>query len=193
MAKVIVIEHLTLDGVMQAPAKPDEDTRDGFDYGGWAMANSDPAMQQVMGARMGASWSLLAGRVTYENFAKVWPNAPQPNPFTEILNRVEKFVVSSTLREPLPWQNSFLLRGEGAAAVADLKQRHDKTLIIFGSGVLVHTLMLKDLIDEYVLQIHPLVLGKGHRFFDEAPATKLDLIDSVTTSTGVVIATYQRL
>lgn len=193
MTKIVVIEHVTLDGVMQAPAKPDEDTRDGFDYGGWAMANSDPAMQQVMGARMGASWSLLAGRVTYENFAKVWPNAPQPNPFTEILNRVEKFVVSSTLREPLPWANSILLKGEGAAAVANLKQKHDKTLIIFGSGVLVHSLMLKDLVDEYVLQIHPLVLGKGHRLFDKAPATKLNLIDSVTTSTGVVIATYQRL
>lgn len=193
MTKIVVIEHVTLDGVMQAPAKPDEDTRDGFDYGGWAMANSDPAMQQVMGARMGASWSLLAGRVTYENFAKVWPNAPQPNPFTEILNRVEKFVVSSTLREPLPWANSILLKGEGAAAVANLKQKHDKTLIIFGSGVLVHSLMLKDLIDEYVLQIHPMVLGKGHRLFDKAPATKLNLVDSVTTSTGVVIATYQRL
>lgn len=193
MTKIVVIEHVTLDGVMQAPAKPDEDTRDGFDYGGWAMANSDPAMQQVMGARMGASWSLLAGRVTYENFAKVWPNAPQPNPFTEILNRVEKFVVSSTLREPLPWANSILLKGEGAAAVANLKQKHDKTLIIFGSGVLVHSLMLKDLVDEYVLQIHPLVLGKGHRLFGEAPATKLNLVDSVTTSTGVVIATYQRL
>jgi dihydrofolate reductase len=193
MAKIIVIEHVTLDGVMQAPAKPDEDPRDGFDYGGWAMANSDPMMQQVLGTRIGTSWSLLAGRFTYEHFAKVWPNAPRPNPFTDALNRVEKFVVSSTLREPLPWENSILLRGEGASAIADLKQKHDKTLIIFGSGVLVHSLMLKDLVDEYVLQIHPLVLGKGRRLFLEAPATKLNLIDSVTTSTGVIIATYQRL
>jgi dihydrofolate reductase len=191
MSKVVAIEHLTLDGVMQGPARPDEDTRDGFEYGGWA-ARNDPAMMEVLGARMGSSWSLLVGRTTYEDFAKVWPNQPRPNPFTEALNKVEKFVASTTLAEPLPWQNSTLLKGDADDAVAKLKKEHDKTLVIFGSGVLVQSLMRRDLIDEYVLQIHPLVLGKGRRLFpDGSPLTTFSLVDSVSTGTGVIIATYR--
>jgi dihydrofolate reductase len=192
MSKVVVIEHLTLDGVMQGPARPDEDPRDGFEYGGWAAATNDPAMQKVIGARMGSSWSLLVGRTTYEDFAKVWSNQSQPNPFTEALDKVEKFVASTTLSEPLPWQNSTLLKGDAADAVVKLKKDHDKTLVIFGSGVLVRSLMRRDLIDEYVLQIHPLVLGKGRRLFpDGSPLTKLSLVDSMTTGSGVIITTYQ--
>jgi dihydrofolate reductase len=192
MSKVVVIEHLTLDGVMQGPARPDEDRRDGFEYGGWAAAGNDPAMQKVIGTRMGSSWSLLVGCTTYEDLASFWPNQPQPNPFTEVLNNVEKFVASTTLTEPLPWQNSTLLKGDAADAVARLKEEHDKTLVIFGSGALIQSLMRRDLIDEYVLQIHPLVLGKGRRLFpDGSPLTKLSLIDSVTASTGVIIATYR--
>jgi dihydrofolate reductase len=190
MSKVVAIEHVTLDGVMQAPARPDEDTRNGFEYGGWARTGNDPAMMNVLGARMGASWSLLAGRTTYEDFADVWPKRP-PNPFTDALNKVQKFVVSTTLTEPLPWQNSTLLKGDGADAVARLKKEHDKTLVIFGSGVLVHSLMRRKLIDEFVLQIHPIVLGKGRRlFYDGSSFTNLSLVDSVTMATGVVIATY---
>jgi dihydrofolate reductase len=190
MSKVVAIEHVTLDGVMQAPARPDEDTRNGFEYGGWARTGNDPAMMNVLGARMGASWSLLAGRTTYEDFADVWPKRP-PNPFTDALNKVQKFVVSTTLTEPLPWQNSTLLKGDGADAVARLKKEHDKTLVIFGSGVLVHSLMRRKLIDEFVLQIHPIVLGKGRRlFYDGSTFTNLSLVDSVTMATGVVIATY---
>jgi dihydrofolate reductase len=190
MSKVVTIEHVTLDGVMQAPARPDEDTRNGFEYGGWARTGNDPAMMNVLGARMGASWSLLAGRTTYEDFADVWPKRP-PNPFTDALNKVQKFVVSTTLTEPLPWQNSTLLKGDGADAVARLKKEHDKTLVIFGSGVLVHSLMRRKLIDEFVLQIHPIVLGKGRRlFYDGSTFTNLSLVDSVTMATGVVIATY---
>jgi dihydrofolate reductase len=151
-----------------------------------------PATMEVLGARMGASWSLLVGRTTYEDFAKVWPKQPKPNPFTEALNNVEKFVASTTLAEPLPWQNSTLLKGDAADAVAKLKKEHDKTLVIFGSGVLVQSLMRRDLIDEYVLQIHPLVLGKGRRLFsDGSPLTNFSLVDSVTTGTGVIIATYR--
>jgi dihydrofolate reductase len=191
MSKVVAIEHITLDGVMQGPARPDEDTRDSFEYGGWA-ARNDPAMMEVLGARMGSSWSLLVGRTTYEDFASFWPNQPQPNPFTEALNNVEKFVASTTLAEPLPWQNSTLLKGDAADAVAKLKKNHDKTLVIFGSGVLVQSLMRCDLIDEYVLQIHPLVLGKGRRLFpDGSPLTNFSLVDSVSTGTGVIIATYR--
>jgi dihydrofolate reductase len=192
MSKVVVIEHLTLDGVMQGPARPAEDHHGGFEYGGWGAAAYDPAMQKVIGVRMGSSWSLLVGRTTYEDFAKVWPNRPQPNPFTEALNNVEKFVASTTLTEPLPWQNSMLLKGDATDAVAKLKKDHDKTLVIFGSGVLVQSLMQRDLVDEYVLQIHPLVLGQGRRLFPNgSPLTKLSLLDSVTTGTGVIIATYR--
>ncbi len=192
MGKVVVIEHVTLDGVMQGPARPDEDRRGGFEYGGWAAARSDPAMQAVLGARMGRAWSLLVGRTTYEDFASVWPNRPRPNPMAEALDAVEKFVASTTLTEPLPWRNSTLLRGDAANAVAALKQEHAKTLVIFGSGALVQSLMRHNLIDEYVLQIHPLILGTGRRLFpDGSPLTNLHLVDSVTTATGVVISTYQ--
>ena len=190
MSKVVAIEHVTLDGVMQAPARPDEDTRDGFEYGGWGRAGNDPAMVNVIGARMGDSWSLLVGRTTYEDFADVWPKRA-PNPFTEALNNVQKVVASTTLTEPLPWQNSTLLKGDAADAVAKLKKEHDKTLVIFGSGVLVHSLMRRKLIDEFVLQIHPLVLGKGRRLFSDGSSfTNFSLVDSVTMATGVIIATY---
>jgi dihydrofolate reductase len=109
MGKVVAIEHLTLDGVMQAPGHPDEDLRDGFRHGGWAARRQDPAMQEAMGARMTDAWSLLAGRTTYERFADYWP-AQAPNPFTDALNRVQKYVTSTTLAEPLTWQNSTLPR-----------------------------------------------------------------------------------
>jgi dihydrofolate reductase len=196
MSKVVAIEHVTLDGVMQGPGRSDEDRRDGFEYGGWGAARSDPAMQQVMGAAMGPAWALLVGRITYEDFASFWPNQPQPNPFTEALNKVEKFVASTTLVEPLPWQNSTLLKGDAVDAVARLKQDHAETLVIFGSGLLVQSLMQSpgrpDLIDEYILQIHPLVLGKGRRLFpDGSPPRNLNLASSVTTGTGVIIATYR--
>ena len=192
MSKIIAIDHFTLDGVIQGPGSADEDPRDGFEFGGWAGGQTDPELQQAVGARMGSAWSLLAGRRTYEHFFKVWPSMPKPNPFTDVLNRVDKFVVSRSLSEPLPWENSHLLQGDGAEAVRSLKARHDKTLVIFGSGVLVQSLMKKNLIDEFVLQIHPIVLGKGHRLFAaEVPKTDFRLAASVVTKSGVIVATYQ--
>jgi dihydrofolate reductase len=121
MSKVVVIQHLTLDGVMQAPGHPDEDPREGFAHGGWAQAGNDPVMPEVMGARMGPSWSLLLGRVTYERFADFWPRQA-PNPFTEALSQARKYVASTTLAEPLAWENSELLKGDAAAAVATLRE-----------------------------------------------------------------------
>lgn len=193
MNKIIAIEHLTLDGVMQSPGRPDEDTRDGFEYGGWgSAAGNDPAMIEVQGARMGRSWSLLAGRTTYEDFAKVWSNPSDSNPFAEALTNVEKFVASTTLTEPLPWKNSTLLKGNVIDSIAKLKKEHEKNLVIFGSGELVQTLMRWKLVDEFVLMIHPLILGKGrHLFTDGIPNAHFNLINSVTTDTGVVIAVYQ--
>jgi dihydrofolate reductase len=192
LGKVIVIEHLTLDGVMQAPGHSDEDRRDGFEHGGWANQRQDPAMQEVMGARMSSAWSLLAGRTTYERFADYWPKQER-NPFTEALNRVQKYVASTTLSEPLPWQNSTILKGAVADAVAGLKKELDENLVVFGSGVLVRSLMPRGLVDELVLLIHPLVLGSGRRLFPVSGSSPspFELVDSATTGTGVIIATYR--
>jgi dihydrofolate reductase len=193
MGRVVAIEHLTLDGVMQGPGRPDEDRRDGFEFGGWAAAAHDPRLQKLVGEAMGNAWSLLLGRVTYEDLSSFWPKQPKPNPFTDALDNAEKFVASTTLTEPLAWQNSTLLKSDAAQAVAELKDAHGKTLVIFGSGVLVRSLMREDLLDEFVLQIHPLVLGTGRRLFaDGSPHAKLELADSLKTDTGVIVATYRR-
>ena len=192
MRRVVVINNVTLDGVMQAPGRPDEDTRGGFEHGGWAvMPNSDPVIGSAMGERMAQSGGLLLGRRTYEDLLSYWNT--QDSPFKEALNDAPKFVASRTLREPLPWPNSTLLEGNAADAVAVLKQEPGNDLQIMGSGELVQSLMARDLIDEYMLLVHPLVLGSGRRLFaDGGAVASLRLVgDASTTSTGVVIATYQ--
>jgi dihydrofolate reductase len=192
MRRVVVINNVTLDGVMQAPGRPDEDTRGGFEHGGWAvMPNSDPVIGSAMGERMAQSGGLLLGRRTYEDLLSYWNT--QDSPFKEALNDAPKYVASRTLREPLPWPNSTLLEGDAADAVAVLKQERGNDLQIMGSGELVQSLMARDLIDEYMLLVHPLVLGSGRRLFaDPGPVASLRLVDGAsTTSTGVVIATYQ--
>jgi dihydrofolate reductase len=190
MGKIIAIEHLTLDGVMQAPGHRDEDPRDGFRHGGWASRNQDPVMQEVMGARMSSAWSLLAGRTTYRGLEAYWPKQ-EPNPFTDALNRVEKYVVSTTLTEPLPWGNSTVLRGEGAVAL--LKEELAENLVVFGSGVLVRSLLQHNLVDELMLLTHPLVLGAGRRLFPGSGQhlSSFQLVESTTTGTGVIIAEYR--
>jgi dihydrofolate reductase len=191
MGDLVVIEHLTLDGVMQAPGRPDEDPRGGFEHGGWATPDNDEVMGRVMGAAMTRGGSLLLGRRTYQDFAGFWPNQ-QDNPYTEALSTTPKYVVSTTLREPLPWSNSILLTGDIAAAVATLKDQPGKDIVVLGSGELVQSLMRDALVDRYVLMIHPLVLGSGRRLFpDGSPFAKIRLVDSVTTARGVVIATYE--
>jgi dihydrofolate reductase len=192
MGKVIAIEHLSLDGVMQSPGHADEDPRDGFTYGGWASSRQHPLMQQKMGALMTANWSLLVGRTTYVRFADFWPKQA-PNPFTDALNEVRKYVASRTLPEPLAWQNSVLLKGDAADAVARLKNEVAENLVIFGSGVLVRSLMQRSVVDELLLLIHPLVLGAGRRLFTESGANLLDLqfVDSSVTPNGVILATYR--
>ena len=134
---------------------------------------------------------MLLGRRTYADFAGVWPRQ-HDNPFTEVLNRLQKYVASTTLSEPLPWVNSTLLKGDAADAVADLKENEpDQDLVVLGSGALIGSLRRHHLIDEFKLLIHPLVLGTGRRLFpDEGPVAALRLADSVSTTTGVVIATY---
>jgi len=190
MAKLTVINHLTLDGVMQGPGRPDEDTHDGFEHGGWATGNNDEVMGRALAERM-TGGPLLLGRRTYEDFHGFWPKQTD-SPFSAALDNVEKHVASTTLAEPLPWVNSTLLEGEVPEAVAKLKQRSDRDLAVLGSGELIRSLMPHDLIDEYLLLIHPLVLGTGRRLFPDGGHAlgALRLLDSVTTTTGVVITTY---
>lgn len=190
MAKVVVVNHVTLDGVMQAPARPDEDARDGFEHGGWAMARNDELMAAKIGERMTGARAFLFGRRTYEDFYEVWPKR-SGNPFTEALTNTTKYVTSRSLAEPLPWDNSILLSGDAAGQVAQLKRQRDGTLTIFGSGELIGALLTADLIDEYLLMIHPIVLGSGRRLFAAGIAAELELIDAVTTTAGVVIAAYR--
>jgi dihydrofolate reductase len=191
MSKVVVFTSVTLDGVMQAPGRPDEDRRGGFTHGGWAPPYNDPVMGQVMAKGMADSGPLLLGRRTYEDFYGFWPKQTD-NPITEVLDNTLKYVASTTLAEPLPWRNSRLLDGDAAEAVARLKQQPGKDLVVLGSGELVQSLRRRDLVDEYQLLIHPLVLGSGRRLFPDGGAfAALRLVDSVTTTTGVIIATYQ--
>jgi dihydrofolate reductase len=189
--RVIVFMSVTLDGVIQAPARPDEDVRGAFEHGGWAVPYADEVAGKMAGEGMARPGSLLLGRRTYEDFFAVWPHRTD-NPYTEVLNNRTKYVASRTLQEPLPWKNSTLLDGDAAEAVARLKKQPGGDLTVIGSGELVQSLMRGNLIDEYILLITPVVLGSGRRLFPEGgPSATLRLIDTKTTTTGVVIATYQ--
>jgi dihydrofolate reductase len=188
MRRVVVCTNLSLDGVMQAPARADEDPRYGFQHGGWATPYAAMAEAGQIFANADA---LLFGRRTYEDFYSVWPKRTE-SPFTPWLNGVSKYVLSRTLTEPLPWTNSILLKGEAATAVRALKANAGKDILVLGSGALVRSLIGAQVIDEFALLIHPLVLGSGTRLFGEASGlAKMSLVASRTTSNGVVIATYR--
>lgn len=192
MGRIVTFTSVTLDGVMQAPGRPDEDRRGGFEHGGWAAAYQDPVLAAEAGKGMAKGGALLFGRRTYEDFYSVWPSMPQPNPFTDVLNRTQKYVASRTLTEPLPWQNSTLLSGDVPGAVRGLRDQAGGDVTILGSGELVRSLMAHGLIDEYVLLIHPLVLGSGQRLFTgDGTLARLRLVEAKPTTKGVIIATYQ--
>jgi len=190
MTRITAVENITLDGVMQAPGHPEEDTRGGFAHGGWAVPYNDPVQAQVMGEGMAREGGLLFGRRTYESFRRAWAGRDD-NPFSPVLDARMKYVVSSTLEEPLAWQNSTLLTGDPATAVAELKATApEDDLVVLGSGELVRSLLRAGLIDTLQLLIHPLILGSGTRLFDGDGPHRLALTDPVTTTTGVVIGTY---
>lgn len=194
MSRVVVMNHVTLDGVMQGPGRPDEDTRDGFTHGGWGAISADDATGRAMGERMEAGGGLagwLFGRRTYEGLLGRW--APDPDsPFGPALLNTSKYVASRTLRDPLPWPNSTLLQGDAAEAVSHLKAQTTGVLGIMGSGALIETLLAHNLIDELLLMVHPLVLGSGRRLFPVGgPSARFQLVNATTSGTGVVIAIYQ--
>jgi dihydrofolate reductase len=151
----------------------------------------DAVVGRVMGEDMARGGALLFGRRTYEDFFGYWPRQ-KDNPFTPVLNERRKYVASRTLTEPLPWDNSTLLEGDAADAVAELKERLDEDLTVMGSGELVQSLARRDLVDEYVLLIHPLVLGSGRLLFpQDGPSATLRLVEVTPTTTGVLVARYR--
>lgn len=192
MRKLIVNEFLSLDGVMQAPGGPDEDRSGGFAHGGWQRPHFDDDFARLAVEGIAETGGYLFGRRTYEIMAAFWPSQPDDDPFAATLNGLPKYVASTTLSEPLAWRNSALLQGDVAKAVAELKEQPGKNLFVLGSGELVQTLMENDLVDEYGITINPIVLGSGKRLFrDGSPMRRLRLVRSMTSSTGVLIATYE--
>lgn len=192
MKKLVVGTFLTLDGVMQAPGDPQEDTEGGFKHGGWQMPLFDDDAGRIIGESIAATDALLLGRVTYQIFAAYWPTAPKDDPIAKKLNSVPKYVVSTTLNK-VEWNNSTLIKGNLASEIAKLKQQPGSGILsVTGSGKLAQTLMRLKLVDEYVLWIHPIVLGSGKRLFADGLAPiNLKLVDTKTTGSGIVILTYQ--
>jgi dihydrofolate reductase len=192
MRKLIVAEGLSLDGVMQAPGSPDEDRSGGFEHGGWQSPYFDEVAGAEIGKSMGETGAFLFGRRTYEIMAAYWPHQPDNAMFASVLNGLPKYVASTTLAEPLEWAGSTLLKGEVAEAVAALKEEESGNIVVLGSGQLARHLLEHDLVDEWSLTIHPLLLGAGKRLFDgTSPLTRFELVSAIPTSTGVIMATYR--
>jgi len=190
LSEIVAFESVTIDGVTQAPARPDEDARDGFRHGGWAVPYSDESMGRAAAASMATAGAIMLGRRTYEDFFRVWP-ARKGDPYSRILDESRKYVASSTLREPLPWVNSVLLAGDVFGAVDALRREPGRDIVILGSGELVRSLMGHGLVDRFVLLIHPLVLGSGRRLFGQVEMlARLRLTAAPATDRGVVVATY---
>ncbi|HEX6307149.1 MAG TPA: dihydrofolate reductase family protein [Longimicrobiales bacterium] len=193
MRKVIVNEFLTLDGVMQGPGHVEEDRSGGFDQGGWQPGYFDEVFGAAVMGTLASTGGLLLGRRTYDTFAAHWPSQPAGDPLADVMNGVPKFVVSMTLDEPLAWQNSTLVNGDLAREITKLKKAPGNHIDVIGSGDLVQSLLRLDLVDEFRLMIHPLVLGSGGRLFREGIGPlRLRLTDAKPTTTGVLIVTYEK-
>ena len=182
MRKEIASEIVSLDGVVESPEK-------------WHFPYFNDEMGEAIGEAMGASDSMLLGRVTYEEFAAFWPSqepSEEDQETTDYMNNTPKFVVSKTLEEPLEWNNSTLIKGDAAEEITNLKQEPGKDISITGSPTLVRSLLQEDLLDELRLMVHPIVVGSGKRLFEDGGDQKaLQLVDSETFSTGVLYLTYQ--
>jgi dihydrofolate reductase len=191
MRKLIVSTFLSLDGVMQAPGGPGEDDGDGFTHGGWSVHYWDETMGQFMGEAMGREpFDLVLGRKTYDIFAAYWPHASDDDG-AKPLNDATKYVASRG-RPKLEWSKSILIENDAAAGIAALKEQDGPELQVHGSGNLIQTLLRHNLVDEYRLWLFPLIIGSGKRLFSEGTIPSgLSLVDSVVSSTGVVIGTYR--
>jgi dihydrofolate reductase len=193
MGKLIVTTFLTLDGVMQAPGGPEEDQSGGFAHGGWLVPYADADMGRIMDGLITQADGFLLGRKTYEIFAGYWPKVTDPaNTIARVLNGQPKYVASKTL-DKADWHNTTLLKGNVVDEITKLKRPAGAQIQVHGSGDFLQTLIEHDLIDEYHLWVHPIVLGTGKRLFASgAVPAALTLLDTHTTSTGVLVQTYQR-
>lgn len=189
MRKIIVLSFVTLDGVMQAPGGPDEDTSGGFRYGGWTVPYFDEALGETMGEQMTVPFNLLLGRKTFEIFATYWPDHPEDWPG---INEATKYVVSHTLTGH-DWRETVFIGGDVPEKIRQLKQEDGPDLQVHGSATLIQTLLAHDLVDEFWLKIFPVTLGTGKRLFDAGtiPAA-FTLAEARTTPSGVIIAAYRR-
>ena len=192
MRKLVVLEFISLDGVMQAPGGPDEDPSGGFSRGGWIAPYFDDDLGGMATKQLNGPFAILLGRKTYEIFASYWPSADARNPFTGPFNSAKKYVASRTLQK-LDWSNSELIKGDVAKEIKKLKEQAGPELHVYGSGNLLQTLLKHDLVDELRLKIFPITLGSGKRLFAEgALPARFDLIESGISKKGVIVATYAR-
>lgn len=190
MRKIIVVCFISMDGVIQAPGGPEEDTRGGFKYGGWIVPYAGEFMGAVLKEQMSRPFDLLLGRKTFDIWAGHWPESE--GPIAEAINKATKYVASNTLTEH-PWQKSVFLGGDVAAKVKQLKEEEGPDFQVYGSAVFLQTLMAHDLVDEYWLKIFPVVLGQGQRLFEGGGAPgAFELVDSKTSPNGVIVASYKR-
>ena len=189
MRKINVLEFMSLDGVIQAPGGPEEDTSGGFKFGGWTVPYFDDTLGEVMGEQMKEPFALLLGRKTFDIFAGYWPEHSEHWPG---INTAQKYVASNTLKDPA-WENSIVLSGDVVEGLRSIKQEDGPDLQVYGSGNFVQTLLEHDLVDEMWLKVFPVILGKGKRLFAEGtvPAA-FSLQKSVVSPKGVVVANYAR-
>lgn len=191
MTRLVVLEYTSIDGVIQAPGHAGEDDAGGFQHGGWTQPQMSDHRRYVAESFYAAD-AFLLGRLTYEIFAAYWPTVTDPSDeIATALNTRHKYVASSTLRDPA-WEHTTLLGPDIAAEVAVLKAQPGRELLVVGSGRLAHALFDHELVDEYRLMVHPVVLGSGKRLFAETTSVRpMELIDARTTASGLVLITYQ--
>lgn len=191
MRRISVLTFVTLDGVMQAPGAPEEDTTGGFKYGGWAAGYWDDDIARLSGQEMAPPFELLLGRRTYEIFAAHWPFIKN-DPMGDTLTTAKKYVVSNTMQRP-EWANSTVISGDVVRQIQRLKEQDGPRLQVHGSGDLIQTLLTHDLVDVFHLKIFPIVIGNGKRLFcDGTIPTGFKCVESASSSSGIIIATYER-
>ncbi len=189
MRKIIVLEHISLDGVIQGPGGPDEDTSDGFAYGGWSAPYSDESIGAAVAKKMNMTFDLLLGRKTFDIWAGYWPQHAAQWPG---VNTATKYVVSNTMTSH-EWQPSVFLNGDVAEKITKIKQQQGPDLHIWGSGNLLQTLMKHDLVDTFWLMIYPITLGSGKRLFADGTIPAAFVVtESTVGSSGVILVNYER-